>query len=206
MEITSPCSWRCAGSVRGTSKARFWAVPISIEARSLAWLGRNGVGKSTLVMTLMGLVQATAGSVRLNGVELSGCPAHEMARAGVALVPQGRRIWPRLTVQNTPGSHRARTALALALSALDPRGRPRAAATARRAPSATRGATLGRRAADARHRAGSALPARATLARRLPKGSRARDRPLRHPAVSPRSSDGSATLGCRFGAPQDSMP
>ena len=65
----------------------------------LALLGRNGVGKSTLVMTLMGLVRPTGGSVRLGGADLTGRRAHEIAHAGVALVPQGRRIWPMLTVE-----------------------------------------------------------------------------------------------------------
>ena len=65
---------------------------------ALGLLGRNGVGKSTLVMTLMGLVPATAGSVVLDGVELAGQRPDVVARAGVALVPQGRRVWAPLTV------------------------------------------------------------------------------------------------------------
>jgi branched-chain amino acid transport system ATP-binding protein len=68
------------------------------RGRVLGLLGRNGAGKSTLVLALMGLVAPSAGSVRLGGVELVGLAAHEIARAGVALVPQGRRIWPDLTV------------------------------------------------------------------------------------------------------------
>jgi branched-chain amino acid transport system ATP-binding protein len=75
-------------------------VDLEIDrGRALALLGRNGVGKSTLVMTIMGLVPATGGAVRLDGVDLTGKRAHQIARAGVALVPQGRRIWPTLTVQ-----------------------------------------------------------------------------------------------------------
>jgi branched-chain amino acid transport system ATP-binding protein len=65
---------------------------------ALGLLGRNGVGKTTLVMTLMGLVAATSGSVRLDGVELAGRRPDVIARAGVALVPQGRRVWSTLTV------------------------------------------------------------------------------------------------------------
>jgi branched-chain amino acid transport system ATP-binding protein len=71
------------------------AVP---RGRIVALLGRNGVGKSTLVMTIMGLLRTTAGSVRLDGVDLTGRRTDEIARAGVGLVPQGRRIWPTLTV------------------------------------------------------------------------------------------------------------
>jgi branched-chain amino acid transport system ATP-binding protein len=65
---------------------------------ALGLLGRNGVGKSTLVMTLMGLVPVTSGSVLLNGVELAGRRPDVIAKAGVALVPQGRRVWATLTV------------------------------------------------------------------------------------------------------------
>jgi branched-chain amino acid transport system ATP-binding protein len=74
-------------------------VDLDLErSRVLALLGRNGVGKSTLVMTLMGLVRPTAGSVKLDGADVTGRRPHEIARAGVALVPQGRRIWPALSV------------------------------------------------------------------------------------------------------------
>jgi branched-chain amino acid transport system ATP-binding protein len=64
----------------------------------LGLLGRNGVGKSTLVNTLMGLVVPSAGSVRVDGAELAGRRPDVVARAGVALVPQGRRVWAPLPV------------------------------------------------------------------------------------------------------------
>jgi branched-chain amino acid transport system ATP-binding protein len=63
-------------------------------------LGRNGVGKTTLMSTLMGWVQPTAGSIRLGDLELAGLPTHRIARAGVAIVPQGRRVFAPLTVEN----------------------------------------------------------------------------------------------------------
>jgi branched-chain amino acid transport system ATP-binding protein len=66
--------------------------------RVLGLLGRNGVGKSTLLMTLAGLVPVTSGSVGLDGAELAGLRPDRVARAGVALVPQGRRVWATLTV------------------------------------------------------------------------------------------------------------
>lgn len=69
------------------------------ERQVLTILGRNGVGKTTLIHTLMGLIQPTAGEVRLDGVDLAGKPAHRVARAGVALVPQGRRIFAPLSVE-----------------------------------------------------------------------------------------------------------
>ena len=66
--------------------------------RVLGLLGRNGVGKSTLINTLMGLVTPSAGTVRLDGADLAGRRPDVIARAGVALVPQGRRVWAPLTV------------------------------------------------------------------------------------------------------------
>jgi branched-chain amino acid transport system ATP-binding protein len=74
-------------------------VDLDLAAGSvLGLLGRNGVGKSTLLMTLAGLVPVTSGSVRLGGAELAGLRPDRIARAGVALVPQGRRVWATLTV------------------------------------------------------------------------------------------------------------
>ena len=64
----------------------------------LGLLGRNGVGKSTLINTLMGLVPPSKGTVTLDGVELAGRRSDAIARAGVALVPQGRRVWAQLSV------------------------------------------------------------------------------------------------------------
>jgi len=65
----------------------------------VALFGRNGVGKSTLVHTVTGLHPATSGSVLLDGAELAGRRAHEVARAGMALVPQGRRVFAPLSVE-----------------------------------------------------------------------------------------------------------
>ncbi|GAA0908521.1 ABC transporter ATP-binding protein [Pseudonocardia zijingensis] len=74
-------------------------VDLDLDAGAvLGLLGRNGVGKSTLIMTLAGLVPPSAGSVLLDGHELAGQRADRIARAGVALVPQGRRVWATLTV------------------------------------------------------------------------------------------------------------
>ena len=64
----------------------------------LGLLGRNGVGKTTLINTLMGLVHTSAGRVTLDGTDLTGKRPDVVARAGVALVPQGRRVWGPLTV------------------------------------------------------------------------------------------------------------
>jgi urea transport system ATP-binding protein len=63
-----------------------------------ALLGRNGVGKTTLLRTLMGVVPAASGEVRFGGRDLTHAKPYERARAGIGYVPQGREIFPRLTV------------------------------------------------------------------------------------------------------------
>lgn len=62
-------------------------------------LGRNGAGKTTTLKAIMGLVPPASGSVTLDGVELSGLPAHEVPKQGVSYVPQGRRLFARLSVR-----------------------------------------------------------------------------------------------------------
>jgi urea transport system ATP-binding protein len=64
-----------------------------------ALLGRNGVGKTTLLRTLMGLVPAASGTIRFGADDLTRARPHERARAGIGYVPQGREIFPRLTVE-----------------------------------------------------------------------------------------------------------
>ena len=61
-------------------------------------LGRNGVGKTTLLKVLMGLVPARTGSIAFDGTDLTRAPSHERVKAGIGYVPQGREIFPRLTV------------------------------------------------------------------------------------------------------------
>jgi branched-chain amino acid transport system ATP-binding protein len=64
----------------------------------LCLLGRNGAGKTTTLKAIMGLVPALSGSIRLGGRELAGLPAHRVPEAGIAYVPQGRRLFGELTV------------------------------------------------------------------------------------------------------------
>jgi branched-chain amino acid transport system ATP-binding protein len=66
--------------------------------RIAAVLGRNGVGKTTTVKTIMGLVRPTAGEIALEGRAITAWAPHQVARAGVAYVPEGRLIFPDLTV------------------------------------------------------------------------------------------------------------
>ncbi len=61
-------------------------------------LGRNGAGKTTALKAIMGLVPARTGSIRLDDIELTGLPPHEVPKAGVAYVPQGRRLFAEMTV------------------------------------------------------------------------------------------------------------
>lgn len=65
----------------------------------LCLLGRNGVGKSTFVMSLLGLVPVAEGSARFAGTELIGLAPQRVARLGIGLVPQGRRVFAPLTVE-----------------------------------------------------------------------------------------------------------
>ena len=66
---------------------------------AVALIGRNGAGKSTTVGAIAGLVRPQAGTVRVAGTDVAGRPAFKVARAGVALVPQGRRIFSELSVR-----------------------------------------------------------------------------------------------------------
>jgi uncharacterized protein (UPF0261 family)/ABC-type branched-subunit amino acid transport system ATPase component len=73
-------------------------VSLTLETGILSVVGRNGMGKSTLCNTIVGLKKARSGSIRVDGREISGLEPHEIHRLGVAYVPQGRRVWPSLTV------------------------------------------------------------------------------------------------------------
>jgi branched-chain amino acid transport system ATP-binding protein len=68
------------------------------EGEIVTLIGANGAGKSTLLMTLCGAPRAAAGSIKFEGTELVGMPTYEIVRRGIAQVPEGRRIFPRMTV------------------------------------------------------------------------------------------------------------
>lgn len=69
------------------------------DGEFLGILGHNGMGKSTLLKVLAGELPATRGSIRFQGKDISGLPSHLRARAGIGYVPQGRQIFPALTVR-----------------------------------------------------------------------------------------------------------
>jgi branched-chain amino acid transport system ATP-binding protein len=62
-------------------------------------MGRNGMGKTTTVRSIMGLTPARAGSIRFGGRDIRGQPAYRVAKLGIGLVPEGRQIFPNLTVR-----------------------------------------------------------------------------------------------------------
>lgn len=73
-------------------------VSLTLDAGVMSVVGRNGMGKSTLCNAITGLKEARSGSIRLHGRELSRLEPHQIHKAGVAYVPQGRRVWPSLSV------------------------------------------------------------------------------------------------------------
>ena len=75
-------------------------VTLSVEPGEIVCLlGRNGVGKSTTLKSLMGLVKPTGGSVKFKGQDITGLPAYRVARLGLGYVPEERRIFPTISVK-----------------------------------------------------------------------------------------------------------
>ncbi|MFQ5795274.1 MAG: ABC transporter ATP-binding protein [Candidatus Bipolaricaulia bacterium] len=75
-------------------------VTLGVLAGSVTTIvGRNGVGKTTLINTIMGLLPATSGNVEVKGVKLLGRPAYQRRAFGLALIPQGRRLFQSLSVE-----------------------------------------------------------------------------------------------------------
>ena len=83
----------------GSSQVLF-GVNFAMEAGSVTTLlGRNGMGKTTVVRCIMGMLHATAGTIRFNAREIQHLPSYVIARLGIGLVPEGRQIFPNLTVR-----------------------------------------------------------------------------------------------------------
>jgi branched-chain amino acid transport system ATP-binding protein len=83
----------------GRSQVLF-GLSLAVGAGEMVTLmGRNGMGKTTTVRSIMGLTRATAGSIRFRGRDIRGLPAYQVAKLGVGLVPEGRQVFPNLTVR-----------------------------------------------------------------------------------------------------------
>ncbi|MEE9318867.1 MAG: ABC transporter ATP-binding protein [Granulosicoccus sp.] len=83
----------------GSSEVLF-GIDLNVAAgECISLLGRNGMGKTTTLSTLMGLVEPRAGSIRIMGKDVLAWPSHRIARHGLALVPEGRQIFPNLTAR-----------------------------------------------------------------------------------------------------------
>ncbi len=84
----------CYGDVQA-----LWDVSFTVEPGEIVTLvGSNGAGKTTTLKTVSGLLRPAAGHVRLEGQDIAALPPHEVVARGVAQIPEGRRLWPQMTV------------------------------------------------------------------------------------------------------------
>ena len=156
------------------------------EGEIVTLIGANGAGKSTLMMTIFGNPRARDGSIVFDGRDITQLPTHEIARLRIAQSPEGRRIFPRMTVLEN--LQMGATVAAPRIST-GPGARLRAVPAAQAAHAPARRHAVGRRAADARHRPRADEPAAPAAARRTVARPRAADRApdlRRHLATQPR--------------------
>ena len=83
----------------GLSQVLFGMSLVIAPGEMVTLMGRNGMGKTTTVRSIMGLTPARAGHIRFMGTELRGLPPYQIAKLGVGLVPEGRQIFPNLSVR-----------------------------------------------------------------------------------------------------------
>jgi branched-chain amino acid transport system ATP-binding protein len=83
----------------GRSQVLFGVSLVARGGEVTTLLGRNGMGKTTTVRSIMGMVRARAGTIRFDGGALDGLPSYRVAQAGLGLVPEGRQVFPNLTVR-----------------------------------------------------------------------------------------------------------
>lgn len=101
-----------AGLRAGYGQAQvLFGVDFSVaEGEVVTLLGRNGMGRSTAIKCLFGLLTASDGSIEFAGEQIGGLPSYQIAKRGLGLVPEGRQIFPNLTVEeNLVATARART-------------------------------------------------------------------------------------------------
>lgn len=83
----------------GTSQVLF-GMTLEVRAGEVVTLmGRNGMGKTTTIRSIIGLMKPQKGTILFEGQKISGLPSHQIAKAGIGLVPEGRQIFPNLTVR-----------------------------------------------------------------------------------------------------------
>ena len=83
----------------GLSQVLFGISLAIAPGEMVTLMGRNGMGKTTTVRSIMGLTPARAGRLRFSGADIRGLPAYRVAKLGIGLVPEGRQIFPNLTVR-----------------------------------------------------------------------------------------------------------
>jgi branched-chain amino acid transport system ATP-binding protein len=83
----------------GLSQVLFGLSLVIAPGETVTLMGRNGMGKTTTVRSLLGLTPAMAGSIRFDGEEIRGLPSYRIAKLGIGLVPEGRQVFPNLTAR-----------------------------------------------------------------------------------------------------------
>jgi branched-chain amino acid transport system ATP-binding protein len=83
----------------GLSQVLFGLSLAVAPGEMVTLMGRNGMGKTTTVRSVMGLTPAMSGSIRFDGAEIRGLPAYRIAKLGIGLVPEGRQVFPNLTAR-----------------------------------------------------------------------------------------------------------
>ena len=89
-----------------------WGISLEVKRGQLvALIGANGAGKTTTLRTICGLVRTTSGELRYKGAVISGKPVHQVVDLGITLVPEGRQLFPKMTVEENlrAGAYLART-------------------------------------------------------------------------------------------------
>jgi branched-chain amino acid transport system ATP-binding protein len=83
----------------GLAQVLFGVTFSAAGGEAVALLGRNGMGKTTAISAIMGLIKPSAGRITFGGVRLDGLPSYRIAQAGLGLVPEGRQVFPALSVE-----------------------------------------------------------------------------------------------------------
>src|ERR1051325_5896669 len=83
----------------GLSQVLFGLSLVIEPGEMITLMGRNGMGKTTTVRSIMGLTRARAGAIRFSGREIRGLASHQVAKLGIGLVPEGRQVFPNLTTR-----------------------------------------------------------------------------------------------------------